>query len=76
MQVLTQQEREQRCQALLDRLAKEEQEKAAHKNKLAKEHDLTNNPKLDLLYQKAWEHGHANGFSEVEFWFDDLAELL
>ena len=62
--------------AILGRFEKEEQKKTEHKQKLAQEHGLVNDPKLDLLYQKAWEHGHANGYSEVEFWFKDLAELL
>lgn len=31
--------------------------------------------KRDLLWNKAWEHGHANGLSEVLWWYDDLVEL-
>lgn len=33
-------------------------------------------PKLDLLWQKAWEMGHSYGLSEVKIHFDDLAELI
>lgn len=62
--------------ALLARWEKEAQEKEAQKLALAKEHGLVNHPKLDLLYAKAWEHGHADGLSEVAYWFEDLAELV
>lgn len=34
-----------------------------------------NHPKAALLRSKAWEHGHASGYSEVFFWLDDLWEL-
>lgn len=62
--------------ALLACYEKEAEEHEVHKLELAKEHDLVDHPKLDLLYAKAWEHGHANGFSEVAYWFEDLAELV
>lgn len=32
--------------------------------------------KRDLLWNKAWEHGHSSGLSEVEIWYNDLAELI
>lgn len=31
--------------------------------------------KREALWNKAWEHGHANGLSEVLWWYDDLVEL-
>ncbi len=37
---------------------------------------LSAHPKASLLYKKAWDHGHANGLSEVYWWLKDLAELL
>lgn len=57
-------------------MAEESRLKDEQKQKLAQDNGLVGNPKLDLLYDKAWEIGHANGFSEVEFWFEDLAELI
>lgn len=32
--------------------------------------------KATLLWDKAWEHGHANGYHEVAYWYDDLAGLV
>lgn len=37
---------------------------------------LTDNPKADLLFSKAWEHGHSSGLYEVFSWMEDLAELI
>ena len=62
--------------ALIARYEKEAREKKAHKLELAEKHGLVDHPKLGLLYEKAWQHGHANGWSEVAFWFEDLAELV
>lgn len=72
----TQQKRAEKRDALMARYEKEAREKQAHKLELAKEHGLADHPKLDLLYEKAWQHGHANGWNEVAFWFEDLAELV
>lgn len=30
----------------------------------------------DLLWEKAWKHGHANGYTEVLYWYDEFAEFL
>jgi len=49
---------------------------ALHKATLAKEHCLVGHPKLDKLYQLAWDHGHPNGLQEVGFYFGEFAELL
>lgn len=38
--------------------------------------ELTSHPKADLFYQKCWDAGHANGFSEVLIVAEDWAELL
>lgn len=32
--------------------------------------------KADLLWAKAWDHGHSAGLHEVAFWYVDLAELV
>ena len=37
---------------------------------------LTGHPKADLLFEKAWDLGHASGLQEVTTYFYDLAELL
>lgn len=50
--------------------------KLEHKQKLAKEFGLVDHPKLDKLYDVAWNFGHANGFQEVEFYFMELEELI
>lgn len=62
--------------ALMARHEQKAREKKDHKLKLAQEHGLVDHPKLDLLYEKAWQHGHANGWSEVAFWFENLSELV
>ena len=50
--------------------------KLEHKEKLAKQFGLVGHPKLDKLYDVAWNFGHANGFQEVEYYFADLEELI
>ncbi len=37
---------------------------------------ISNNPKKDLLYSKAWENGHSAGFSEVYNVACDLVDLI
>ena len=37
---------------------------------------LLNHPKADLLFSKAWEHGHSSGLHEVYSWMDDLSDLI
>lgn len=46
------------------------------KEDLLEENGVTDNPKADLCYQKAWEIGHHGGLSEVEIVFSDLVELI
>ncbi|CAM6054528.1 unnamed protein product [Sphagnum tenellum] len=43
---------------------------------LENEFGLTNHPKAELLFEKAWDRGHAGGFQEVYHHYDDLSELL
>ncbi len=60
-----------------ERRRKEEQvAKEKHKAELADEHGLTGHPKLDLLYDIAWDMGHAYGFNEVGIHFQQMAKLL
>lgn len=46
------------------------------KSDLESHFNMTNHPKKDMLYSKAWDHGHASGYSEVLYWYEDLHELL
>lgn len=49
---------------------------AQYKADLFEEHDVTDNPKKDLLYSKAYDLGHSAGYSEVASYFGDLVELI
>ncbi len=49
---------------------------ALFKTDLLAEYDVTNNPKADLCYAKAWDMGHANGLHEVAMYFEDLVGLI
>lgn len=44
---------------------------------LAKEYLKANvsDDKEALVWDKAWEHGHANGYASVEFYYQDFAEI-
>ena len=56
---------------------KEQSDKTAEfKNDLAIDNGIENHPKLDLLFSKAWEHGHSGGLSEVKYYFEDFIELI
>lgn len=46
------------------------------KNAVFEEYGVTNNPKRELCWQKAWEHGHSAGLSEVNTYFQDFVELI
>ena len=37
---------------------------------------ITDNPKANLLYAKAWEFGHSSGYSEVYSYACDLVDLI
>ena len=45
------------------------------KDMIAK-YELTNHPKADKLFNKAWDMGCSGGLEEVEYYFMDLVELL
>lgn len=38
--------------------------------------EITDHPKADLLFSKAWEMGHAYGYSEVWSYMQDLVDLV
>ena len=37
---------------------------------------ITDNPKAELLYSKAWQLGHSCGYSEVASYAADLVDLI
>lgn len=41
-----------------------------------KELEIVGHPKAELLWSKAWDMGHANGFSDVYYYADELVELI
>jgi len=43
---------------------------------LAKKYAVENNPKLDKLYDYAWQEGHAESLEKVELIFSDLVDLI
>lgn len=44
--------------------------------KLEEEHGTKGHPKANLLWNKAWDHGHACGYSAVVSMYADLVELI
>ena len=40
------------------------------------EYEMTDHPKRDLLWSKAYDHGHSAGYGEVLSWYDDLHDLI
>lgn len=57
-------------------LAREQEILDSFKADLLAEHGVTNNPKAEMAYQKAWEHGHHAGLQEVAIYFEDFVELI
>jgi hypothetical protein len=48
----------------------------AFKDDLLRELEIVSNPKADLLFQKAWERGHADGYENVYAIACDLVDLI
>ncbi len=48
------------------------------REKLEEEYGVEDLPQQtkDKLFSKAWEKGHAYGFSEVKYAYDDLVEVV
>ncbi|MFW5886415.1 MAG: hypothetical protein ACOCUL_01535 [Bacteroidota bacterium] len=59
-----------------DYLKKQDEVRNNHKAKLEKKHKLEGHPKADKLYNLAWEMEHSSGLDEVEYQYDNMAELL
>ena len=43
---------------------------------VAEAYGLADHPKREMLWEKAYERGHAEGWKEIVNQYDDLAELL
>jgi hypothetical protein len=56
----------------------EEQDKLKNqfREDLIAEYHMTNHPKANKIFDKAWELGHSKGHEEVEYYFQDLTELF
>lgn len=59
-----------------DRRILEAVRRANHRMALEREHGVTGHPKAEMVYELAWEYGHANGYGEVATIYDDLVELI
>lgn len=46
------------------------------KQDMFKSYGVENHPKVEVAWRIAWDHGHASGYSEVDLYFSELAELL
>ncbi len=46
------------------------------KTDLYEEYGVSDNPKRNVLFSKAWSMGHSSGLNEVLNYFDDLVELI
>jgi hypothetical protein len=58
--------------------AKERAENAAHYAKMFEEQSGVsglNEAQHGIVYSLAWEQGHSSGFSEVEFYYGEFAEM-
>lgn len=64
------------AETFAQRIQRGRQKISDHKAQLAAEEGLSDHPKLDRLYALAWEHGHANGFDDVAYYFREFASLL
>lgn len=60
----------------ISRMERESAKKNKLKNKLAEEHGVVGNPKLDACFDLAWQYGHACGLGEVEGFFEELVDLI
>jgi hypothetical protein len=55
---------------------KEQEAVIKWKEWLFKKYEVSENPKKDLCYSKAYEMGHSSGFNEIEIYFSDLVDLI
>ena len=62
------------------RMAQSQQERNKHQADMEAKHfvfpNLVSRLKLDLLYQIAYDFGHASGWNEIEVYYDEMVELV
>lgn len=46
------------------------------KVRLEEKYGVVGHPKADLLFDMAWDYGHSGGEEGVEFYYEDLIELI
>jgi hypothetical protein len=67
-------------QAAIERRRKHAEEEAilieSSKRDRALKHGLKRDAKFEMAWNMAWSMGHSAGLSEVEQYFDDLAQLI
>lgn len=68
--------KEQRWAKFLERKAEEARQVEEVKDRLAKSYGLKRDAKFNRAWDIAWDHGHADGFGEVEMYFDQLVDLI
>lgn len=51
-------------------------EQVDFKHFLAVEHGVEGNPKLDKVFELAWDYGSSNGLEEVAIFFAEMVELI
>lgn len=56
--------------------AEQHARQALLKRDLEEEYGLTNHPKADMVWGKAWEHGHSGGYNDVATWYSEFAEVV
>lgn len=62
--------------ALHKYLTEEENMMDIFKKDLFKVYGVEGNPKADHAFSLSYQYGHAEGFSEIEWFFQDLVDLI
>jgi hypothetical protein len=46
------------------------------RNDLKEEYGLQNSKYEPLIWEKAWEHGHAHGYYEIQYWYEEFSDIV
>jgi hypothetical protein len=46
------------------------------KRDLINKYKMTNHPKAEKIFNKAWDFGYSSGYEDIEYYFQDLIELF
>ncbi len=68
--------KEERMAAIVEMRKQADERRKAFKAELERENGTQDNPKRDILFQKAWEFGHAYGENDVRIYYEDLIDLV